>query len=192
VREKLFSYPDETLVYPAHDYNGQTKSTIGLEKENNPRLKLSKSFDEFKKIMDELNLPHPKQIDKAVPSNKICGLKDASELESSELESGVPEVTAEKLSEVHLGGVNLIDVRSPEEFCGELGHIEESVLVELNDSFSEKLQNFDKEKVTVFVCRSGNRSGKATKKALELGFQHPINLAGGMLRWNELGYATKR
>ncbi len=74
VREKLFQLPDETLVYPAHDYKGRTCSSIGEEKEFNPRLKLSNSFEQFAEIMDGLNLPHPKKIDVAVPANNKSGL----------------------------------------------------------------------------------------------------------------------
>ncbi len=186
VRKKLFSLPDQTQVYPAHDYKGHTHSTIGDEKKHNPRLNIDVLEDEFIEIMDNLNLPHPKQIDKAVPGNKICGLKDSEELNPSDNSSGIPEVSVESLSETHFGNVNILDVRSAEEYMGELGHIKESVLVELDESFPEKLQNFDKGKKIVFICRSGKRSAKATETALELGFEHPMSLAGGMLRWNEL------
>jgi glyoxylase-like metal-dependent hydrolase (beta-lactamase superfamily II)/rhodanese-related sulfurtransferase len=192
VRNKLFNLPDETLVYPAHDYKGHTSSSIEMEKKHNPRLNLNKSEEEFAEIMNNLNLPHPKQIDKAVPGNKICGLKEASELEPQEAESGVPEISVDQLLQVHLGNVNVIDVRSPKEYCGELGHIKESVLVELDEDFKEKLKNFEKEKRTVFVCKSGKRSAKATTQALELGFLHPMSLEGGMMRWNELKKAVKR
>ena len=74
VREKLFQLPDETLIYPAHDYKGRTCSSIGEEKEFNPRLKLSNGFEQFAESMDGLNLPHPKNIDVAVPANNKSGL----------------------------------------------------------------------------------------------------------------------
>lgn len=67
VHQKLFTLPDDTIVYPAHDYKGRTSSSIGEEKKHNPRL--SKSKEEFVNIMDKLGLPYPKQIDKAVPAN---------------------------------------------------------------------------------------------------------------------------
>jgi sulfur dioxygenase len=73
VREKLFSYPDDTMVYPAHDYKGVLHSTIGEEKKYNPRLKLDNSLEDFIKIMDGLNLAYPKKIDVAVPANIECG-----------------------------------------------------------------------------------------------------------------------
>ncbi len=75
VRNKLFNLPDDTHVYPAHDYKGHTRSTIGLEKAFNPRLNLEISEEKFTEIMNNLNLPHPKQIDQAVPGNMACGMK---------------------------------------------------------------------------------------------------------------------
>lgn len=71
--EKLLTLPEETLVYPGHDYKGMTVSTIGEEKRFNPRLQIS-SAAEYAVIMDGLNLPKPKKIDIAVPANLHCGL----------------------------------------------------------------------------------------------------------------------
>ena len=65
---KLLKLPEETLVYPAHDYNGKKNSTIGNEKNNNPRLQVS-SKEEYAEIMDNLNLANPKMMDVAVPAN---------------------------------------------------------------------------------------------------------------------------
>lgn len=69
---KLLKLPDETLVYPAHDYKGWTVSTIGEEKAHNPRLQV-KSAAEYADIMNNLNLPNPKMMDIAVPANLNCG-----------------------------------------------------------------------------------------------------------------------
>jgi sulfur dioxygenase len=66
--------PDDYTVYPAHDYHGLPCSSIGEEKQFNPRLTLSEA--EFVDCMNKLNLPYPKQMDKAVPANKACGLYD--------------------------------------------------------------------------------------------------------------------
>ena len=65
---KLLKLPEETLVYPAHDYNGKKNSTIGSEKSNNPRLQVS-SKEEYAEIMNSLNLANPKMMDIAVPAN---------------------------------------------------------------------------------------------------------------------------
>jgi len=75
VHTKLFSLPDETLVYPGHDYNGRWVSSIAQEKERNPRLNLDNGREDFIAIMNSLNLPHPKQIDRAVPANQKCGME---------------------------------------------------------------------------------------------------------------------
>lgn len=73
ITQRLFTLPDETLVYPGHDYRGHTVSTIGEEKRWNPRL-AGKSRGEFIAIMNSLNLPDPKKIAEAVPANERCGL----------------------------------------------------------------------------------------------------------------------
>ncbi|TBR08261.1 MAG: MBL fold metallo-hydrolase [Lysobacter sp.] len=74
VRGKLFSLPAETLVYPAHDYQGRWVSSIAQEKLRNPRLGGDRSIEDFEKLMAELDLPYPKFIDYAVPGNKACGV----------------------------------------------------------------------------------------------------------------------
>jgi glyoxylase-like metal-dependent hydrolase (beta-lactamase superfamily II) len=74
VTAKLFTLPEETLVYPAHDYQGRRVSSIGQEKARNPRLGQGKSQAEFESIMAALHLPYPKFIDHAVPGNRACGV----------------------------------------------------------------------------------------------------------------------
>ena len=72
VRKKIFSYPDNTLIYPGHDYNGRTVSTVGEEKKYNLRLKMDHSLEDFCNIMNNLNLPYPELMDEAVPKNLNC------------------------------------------------------------------------------------------------------------------------
>jgi glyoxylase-like metal-dependent hydrolase (beta-lactamase superfamily II) len=72
VTQRLFTLPDETLVYPGHDYRGHTVSTIGEEKQWNPRFR-DRSRTDFIELMNSLNLPNPKKIMEAVPANKRCG-----------------------------------------------------------------------------------------------------------------------
>ena len=74
VHERLFSLPEETLVYPAHDYQGRRVSSIGQERARNPRLGDGKSLEEFVRIMADLGLPYPRFIDYAVPGNRECGV----------------------------------------------------------------------------------------------------------------------
>src|SRR3984957_8624454 len=71
--KKLLRLPDETMVFPAHDYKGETVSTIGEERAFNPRLRV-KSVDEYVELMNNLNLPNPKMMDVAVPANMQVGL----------------------------------------------------------------------------------------------------------------------
>jgi sulfur dioxygenase len=74
VRGKLFTLPDDTLVYPAHDYQDRRVSSVMQEKRRNPRLGADRTVEEFREIMAKLNLPYPKFIDYAVPGNKQCGV----------------------------------------------------------------------------------------------------------------------
>jgi glyoxylase-like metal-dependent hydrolase (beta-lactamase superfamily II) len=74
IKEKLFTLPDDSLVYPCHDYQGRRISTIGQEKQRNPRIGSERSLEEFVEIMKNLNLPYPKFIDYAVPGNRLCGV----------------------------------------------------------------------------------------------------------------------
>ena len=74
VKEKLFRLPEDTLVYPGHDYQNRRVSSIGQEKNRNPRLSEQKTLQEFIEIMRSLNLPYPKFIDYAVPGNRLCGV----------------------------------------------------------------------------------------------------------------------
>lgn len=74
VHSQIFSLPDSTIVYPAHDYLGNTSSTVGIERLTNPRLGGGKSVEEFRGIMANLDLPRPKKMDASVPANMVCGL----------------------------------------------------------------------------------------------------------------------
>lgn len=74
---KLLKLPDETLVYPAHDYNGMTVSTIGEEKRLNPRLQIADK-QAYIELMNSLVLEDPQLMDVAIPGNQQCGLKAAA------------------------------------------------------------------------------------------------------------------
>lgn len=195
VTEKLFRLPAETLVFPAHDYRGQTVTTIGEERAHNPRLGGGRSEAEFSRIMSELKLAHPKKIDEALPANQACGQKKESKMQSNsltcQLVDGVPTLTAEDLKP-QLGQVRLIDVRRPDEFNNELGHIPGAELVTLGPDLAQFLEKGSRDQQIVFVCRSGGRSGQATAQSRTLGYQKTLNLAGGMLRWNELKFPTEK
>lgn len=74
VHDKIFTMNPATRLYPAHDYRGQTATSVFEEKLYNPRL--TKSLEEFVEIMNHLDLAYPKMIDKALPANKVCGCFD--------------------------------------------------------------------------------------------------------------------
>jgi glyoxylase-like metal-dependent hydrolase (beta-lactamase superfamily II) len=76
IHKKLFSLPPDTLVYPGHDYQGNTVSTVKQEMAKNPRLGGGRRRDEFIEIMSNLNLPYPKYIEEALPANQACGRAD--------------------------------------------------------------------------------------------------------------------
>jgi len=73
VHDKIFSLPDDTLVYPGHDYQQRHVSSVGQERQRNPRLGGGKTAEEFIAIMAALDLPRPKKMDIAVPANRQCG-----------------------------------------------------------------------------------------------------------------------
>lgn len=74
IRHRLFTLPDDHLVYPCHDYNQRRVSTIAQERSRNPRLGGERTVEDFVELMAELNLPYPKFIDHAVPGNRRCGV----------------------------------------------------------------------------------------------------------------------
>ena len=82
ITQKLFTLPEETLVYPGHDYHGFTVSSIGEEKQFNPRVGAGKTLEEFLEIMKNLKLAMPKKIGIAVPANLACGSPIASDANS--------------------------------------------------------------------------------------------------------------
>lgn len=81
IANRIFTLPDETLIYPGHDYNGRRISSVAQEKAINPRL-AGKTLDEFVAIMNNLNLPKPKLIDIAVPANRMCGVPEPEIVQS--------------------------------------------------------------------------------------------------------------
>jgi rhodanese-related sulfurtransferase len=100
------------------------------------------------------------------------------------LKNGLPTLNPEDLSE--LANFQLIDVRMPDEYTGELGHIESAQLVTLGTDLKNFLVTIEKSTPIIFVCRSGVRSGQATQEALQSGHTQVYNLDGGMLKWNSL------
>ncbi|MCD5380851.1 MBL fold metallo-hydrolase [Candidatus Gracilibacteria bacterium] len=73
IQEKIYSLPEDTIIYPGHDYNGFTSSTVGEEKQFNTLISSDTSLEDFTQSMDNLNLAYPKKIDVSLPANKLCG-----------------------------------------------------------------------------------------------------------------------
>ena len=101
------------------------------------------------------------------------------------IQNGIREVAPQDLIE-HLSEYKIIDVRKPEEFTGELGHIHGAKLFTLGPDLVNFLEKEDKKSSVVFVCRSGGRSGQATLYSQQMGFENTYNMQGGMIYWNEL------
>jgi rhodanese-related sulfurtransferase len=118
--------------------------------------------------------------------------KNFSKLASGEYQ-GIPEIKPSELRALILSPnwasakVRLLDVRMPNEFTGELGHVADSELVTLGPDLQQLLDNGDRKNPIVFICRSGARSAQATGYAVDIGYENVANLSGGMIRWNEDG-----
>jgi rhodanese-related sulfurtransferase len=195
VREQIFSLPDRCLLYPGHDYRGLTVTSVGEEKLFNPRLAESIGEGDFVGYMTHLGLPHPKQIDVAVPANLRCGKPPtvtAADPDWAPLTytfAGIWEVQPHWLEE-HLRDVQIVDVREPDEFNGPLGHVPGAELMPLG-KLVQSLDKVSKAKPVVTVCRSGARSAQATVLLGKVGFDKVANLSGGMLRWRAQRFAVE-
>lgn len=191
VWQKIFTLPDETRIYPGHDYQGRTMSTVGEEKRLNPRLGESRSKTEFIQIMAGLKLAYPKKIDEAVPANLQCGLAhDDRWAPIVRTDDGVPEVPTAWVRD-HAADVMIVDVRRTDELVGELGAIPGAIHAPL-DRLASFLAGWDKQARVVLVCRSGGRSGTAARQLEAAGFTHVASMHGGMLHWNRAGAPVVR
>jgi glyoxylase-like metal-dependent hydrolase (beta-lactamase superfamily II)/rhodanese-related sulfurtransferase len=187
VRNQLLQLPEETLVYPGHDYQGRTVSSVKEEKAHNGRLRDGISEEQFVEIMANLKLAKPKHIDRAVPANQRCGIErqDGEQTPWAPLvksPEGVDEVEPLWLQN-HLGEVTVLDVREDYEIHSELGHISGIVHVSLGQ-VPQALDKLPKDGKIVVVCRSGARSGRAMLFLKQQGYEKVASLRGGMLSWN--------
>jgi sulfur dioxygenase len=189
ITQILFALPDATTVWPAHDYQGRTHSTIGAEKSGNARL-AGKSEAEFVAIMDALHLPRPRRMDEAVPANKTSGMRqdadahgDADPIAESELgvrpASGYSGDLAPQLAYDwwQAGSAVLVDVRTDAEREW-VGFVPGAVPVAwkqwpgmaMNPQFDQALRAaVPIGGKVLLLCRSGVRSIAAAKRATELG-----------------------
>lgn len=182
VTQRIFTLPDETQVWPGHDYKGHTCSTVGEEKRFNPRL-AGKSKAEFVKIMAGLGLPAPKYLHEAVPANREVGLGVGPEATHGRFE----EVDGSAVDAV-LGKVRVIDVREPHEIVGELGAIAGAENIPMS-AVAVRASDWDRDAPLLIVCRSGRRSRQVCEQLVSQGFTRVTNLRGGMLDYRERGRA---
>jgi glyoxylase-like metal-dependent hydrolase (beta-lactamase superfamily II)/rhodanese-related sulfurtransferase len=189
---KLMKLPEDTLVYPAHDYKGETVSTIGEEKFFNPRLKV-KSVDEYVDLMNNLNLPNPKMMDVAVPANMLVGMRQEEiarrgwALAATEAiglcgRTDVAMVDLREKGERDKHGVIPGSLHAPypdlQAFIGEGG-----MLHELAGATGKRI---------VFYCAYGERSAMAVQAAQDAGIGSACHLTGGIDAWRTAGGPIKR
>jgi len=187
ITQKLFTLPEETLVFPAHDYRGHTHSTIGEEKRTNPRV-AGRTRQGYVDLMNNLGLPLPQGIQESLQPNQSAIEDESVHFPTLAELNGVRQLTAQEVR-LQMDSVQpplLLDVREPEEFTGELGHIAGSRLIPLKElSARAKELETEKHKEVIVICRAGVRSTTAAAILTGLGFDHVSNLKGGMLDWND-------
>jgi sulfur dioxygenase len=182
---KLLKLPDETLLYPAHDYKGDTVSTIGEEKRFNPRLRVQ-SVDEYVDIMNNLNLPNPKMMDVAVPANIHVGLH-----QDEIARRGWAVSVAEALALRGRPDIAIIDLREKAE-REKHGTIPGS----LHAPYPELMENISAGgmlhelaaatgKRIVFYCAFGERSAMAVEAAQDAGLTSACHIEGGIAAWKK-------
>jgi len=184
---KILKLPDETLVYPAHDYKGDTVSTIGEERHNNPRLQV-KSVDEYVELMSKLNLPNPKMMDVAVPANMRVGLAQdeiarkgwavtATQAAAMVGDTTIALIDLRERSEREKHGVILGSLHAP------YPDLQENIrpggmLHELASATGKRI---------VFYCAFGERSAMAVQAAQDAGFASACHIHGGLDAWRKAG-----
>lgn len=187
ITQVLFSLPDDTIVWPGHDYQGRTCSSIGQEKAANTRV-AGKTQAEFVALMNALELPRPRRIDEAVPANLTSGLRHDADgvLQMQPAPPGgahqgtyAGDVSPELAWQwVQAGEAVLVDVRTDAEREW-VGFVPGALPLAwkqwpgmaMNPDFDAQLRAASGSKKVVLLCRSGVRSIAAAKRATELGLE---------------------
>jgi glyoxylase-like metal-dependent hydrolase (beta-lactamase superfamily II)/rhodanese-related sulfurtransferase len=192
IREQLFTLPDDCVVYPAHDYDGRMSSTIGEERLYNARIGGGAREEDFVGYMNNLNLPHPKQIAVAVPGNLRAGQPEDGQTPPRTnwgpvvtTYAGLPEISPEWVAQ-HRQELHVLDIRDASELGGELGQLESAQLIPL-DELRAHVADLSPDKPVVVVCQTGKRSRLGAAILAKAGFIRVASLAGGMMKWRELG-----
>ncbi len=182
---KLLKLPEETFIFPAHDYKGETVSTIGEEKRFNPRLQV-KSIDEYVDLMNNLKLPNPKMMDVAVPTNRRVGLH-----QEEIAKRGWALTPAQAMKVLDGPDILLVDLReiSERQKHGIIPHSLHTPYPELarNVQPSGKLYEMAKvkDKRIVFYCAFGERSAMAVQAAQDAGLVNTCHIEGGLDGWKK-------
>ncbi len=183
---KLLRLPDETMIFPAHDYKGETVSTIGEEKAFNPRLQV-KSVDEYAELMGKLNLPNPKMMDVAVPANMRVGLA-----QDEIARRGWAVSAANAMMLLGQPDVALIDLRERTErekhgvIPGSLHapYPDLAANVRTGGMLNELARATGKR--IVFYCAFGERSAMAVQAAQDAGLATACHIQGGIDAWKKV------
>src|SRR6202012_172889 len=184
---KLLKLPDATMVFPAHDYKGDTVSTIGEEKQFNPRLKV-KSMDEYVELMTNLKLPNPKMMDVAVPANMHVGLH-----QEDLAKQGLALTASEAIASLGRPEMLLVDLRESGERAkhGMLAGALHAPYPSIEDSLRPGGMLREVGAATgrriVFFCAFGERSAMAVKAAKEAGLANTAHIEGGIDAWKKAG-----
>ena len=183
---KLLTLPDETLVYPGHDYNGETVSTIGEERAHNPRLQVA-SPEEYAELMAALNLPNPKMMDVAVPANLAIGAAQGGPDQAWCLEC------ADAAAVMGRADVVLVDLREDSErrSAGAIPGSLHAPYGELERFLSPggilHYEGASARKRLVYYCAFGQRSALAVQTSQEMGVTDVCHIVGGIDAWSRFG-----
>jgi rhodanese-related sulfurtransferase len=187
ITQVLFRLPDATVVWPGHDYQGRSHSTIGQEKAGNPRV-AGKTEAEFVDIMNHLNLPRPRRMDEAVPANLSSGIRHDADAQGPAADADAVRPAEGYAGDItpqlacawwQAGDAVLVDVRSDAEREW-VGFVPGAVPLAwkqwpgmaMNPQFDEGLRSSATgHKKLVLLCRSGVRSIAAARRATELGVE---------------------
>lgn len=186
---RLLKLPDETLVYPAHDYKGDTVSTIAEERAFNPRLQV-KSMDEYVALMNGLNLSNPKMMDVAVPANIHQGLAQARIAEQ-----GWAFTASAARDAISRPDIALIDLREKSERArhGEIPGALHLPYPDLEENIAPggvlHMLAAATGKTLLFYCAFGERSAMAVQAAQDAGLTTARHIEGGIGAWKKAGGA---
>src|SRR3954453_11943780 len=184
---KLLRLPDEMLVFPAHDYKGDTVSTIGEEKRFNPRLQ-GRSVDECLELMSNLKLPNPKMMDVAVPANMHVGLH-----QDDLAKQGLSFTAREAIDSLGRPDILLVDLRENSERAkhGMLPGALHAPYPSIDESLQpggmlREVAGASGRRI-VFFCAFGERSAMAVAAAKDAGLANTAHIAGGIDAWKKAG-----